>query len=346
MAGDTRRSGLTRRTFVAGAGLGAAGLTLGLPRTGRAAAAAVMHYAGGSADSVSALCDLFRTRTGRTAEFWRAGGVNVVQKVEAEFKAGRVLVDVIGNTEVEAMIDWAEQGKLMKYDSPEASHFPAEFRMPGYWVPQKVLLNTIAYNTQAIKAEDAPKHWADLADPRWKGKIVMLDWRSSGSGVHLIYALRKLLGKDFAAKMAKQDVMLKRGGGDVSNTVISGERPIGVGLQEYYVFDKARKGAPIAAILPEEGVPMTLYSICIPKDAPNPEGAKQFVDFALGREAQAMWQERFGTPVLRDDVPPYPRVYGLKPINEVKIIFSTIDDLREEGRTKSEFLEEWKQVSG
>ena len=213
-------------------------------------------------------------------------------------------------------------------------------------VPQKVALNTIAYNTGMIKASEAPKHWADLLDARWKDKIVILDPRSAGSGVHFVYAMRKLLGKEFATRLAKQNVMLKRSGGDVANTVVAGERPIGVALQEYYVYSRAEKGGPIAAVLPDEGVPMTLYSLCIPKNGPDLEAAKRYVDFALGKEAQAMWQEKFATPVLRDDVPPYPRQFGLRPLKEVKLIFSSIENLKEEGATKAEFMDEWKQVSG
>jgi iron(III) transport system substrate-binding protein len=253
---------------------------------------------------------------------------------------------VIGNTEVEIMIRWADQGHLLSYDSPEASHFPREFRMPSYWVPQKVLLNTIAYNTGMIKAADAPKHWADLMDARWKDKIVMLDARSSGAGVHFVYAMRKLLGKEFASRMAKQNVMLKRSGGDVANTVVAGERPVGVAVQEYYVYAKAKQGGPIAAVLPDEGVPMTLYALCIPKNGPDPEAAKRYVDFALGKEAQTLWQEKFGTPVLRDDVPPYPREFGLRPLKDVKLIFSALEHIKEEGATKREFMDEWKQVEG
>ena len=244
------------------------------------------------------------------------------------------------------MIRWAEQGHLLNYDSPEASRFPREFRMPGYWVPQKVLLNTIAYNTGMIKAADAPKHWADLMDARWKDKIVMLDARSSGAGVHFVYAMRKLLGKEFASRMAKQNVMLKRSGGDVANTVVAGERPVGVALQEYYVYAKAKQGGPIAAVLPDEGVPMTLYALCIPKNGPDLDAAKRYVDFALGKEAQAMWQEKFATPVLRDDVPPYPREFGLRPLKDVKLIFSALEHIKEEGATKREFMDEWKQVEG
>jgi iron(III) transport system substrate-binding protein len=341
------RAEVDRRTFLGWSGAAAAGLLLGGPSTGRAAAAGkVLQYCGGSAESVTALDQLFTAKTGITAESWRAGGVAVVQKVEAEFQAGRVLHNVIGNTEVEVMVRWAEQGHLLNYDSPEASHFPREFRMPGYWVPQKVLINTIAYNTGMLKPEEAPKHWADLMDPRWKDKIVMLDARASGAGVHFVYVMRKLLGKEFATRMAKQNVMLKRSGGDVANTVVAGERPLGVALQEYYVYAKAKQGGPIMAVLPDEGVPMTLYALCIPKNGPDLDAAKRYVDFALGKEAQAMWQEKFATPVLRDDVPPYPREFGLRPLKEVKIIFSATEHLKEEGATKREFLDEWKQVSG
>ncbi len=347
MAAMMRHGGMDRRSFLRWGGAAAAGLTLGLPRTARTAAAGkVLQYAGGSAESLTELDRLFTAKTGIPAESWRAGGVAVVQKVEAEFKAGRVLHNVIGNTEVEVMIRWADQGHLLNYDSPEAGHFPREFRLPGYWVPQKALLNTIAYNTGMLKADEAPKHWADLMDPRWKDKIVMLDARASGSGVHFVYAMRKLLGKEFASRMAKQNVMLKRSGGDVANTVVAGERPVGVALQEYYVYAKAKQGGPIVAVLPDEGVPMTLYALCIPKNGPDLEAAKRYVDFALGKEAQAMWQEKFATPVLRDDVPPYPREFGLRPMKEVKIIFSAIDNLKEEGATKGEFMDEWKQVSG
>jgi len=341
------RTEVDRRTFLGWGGAAAAGLLLGRPRMGRAAAdGKVLQYCGGSAESVTALDELFTAKTKIPAESWRAGGVAVVQKVEAEFQAGRVLHNVIGNTEVEVMVRWAEQGHLLNYDSPEASHFPREFRMPGYWVPQKVLINTIAYNTGMLKPEEAPKHWADLMDPRWKDKIVMLDARASGSGVHFVYAMRKLLGKEFASRMAKQNVMLKRSGGDVANTVVAGERPLGVALQEYYVYAKAKQGGPIVAVLPDEGVPMTLYALCIPKNGPDLDAAKRYADFALGREAQTLWQEKFATPVLRDDVPPYPREFGLRPLKEVKIIFSATEHLKEEGATKREFMDEWKQVSG
>ena len=143
-----------RRTFLRWSGAAAAWLALGRPGSARGAAPGqVMQYAAGSADSQTTLDQLFTAKTGIPAQFWRAGGVTVVQKVEAEFKAGKVLFNVIGNTEADLMIRWAEEGHLLAHESPEASHFPREYRMPPYWVPQKVLLNVIAYNTTMLKPD-------------------------------------------------------------------------------------------------------------------------------------------------------------------------------------------------
>jgi hypothetical protein len=98
-------AGIDRREFLKWTGAAAAGLALGRPSPAETAAAGkVLQYAGGSAESLTALDRLFTAKTGIPAEFWRAGGVGVVQKVEAEFQAGRVLHYVIGNTEVEIMV--------------------------------------------------------------------------------------------------------------------------------------------------------------------------------------------------------------------------------------------------
>jgi ABC-type Fe3+ transport system substrate-binding protein len=46
------------------------------------------------------------------------------------------------------------------------------------------LLSPIGYNTNLVKPEDAPKSFADLLDPRWKGKIVKGQPDYSGTILH------------------------------------------------------------------------------------------------------------------------------------------------------------------
>src|SRR4029079_3943803 len=39
----------------------------------------------------------------------------------------------------------------------------------------------LAYNTAAVRREEAPGDWDDLLDPRWKGKILIRDPLASGT---------------------------------------------------------------------------------------------------------------------------------------------------------------------
>src|SRR5262249_34903573 len=54
-----------------------------------------------------------------------------------------------------------------------AKYFPEQYRDPdGMFALSRVYLSSIAYNPTLVKAEDAPKSYADLLDPKWAGMLV------------------------------------------------------------------------------------------------------------------------------------------------------------------------------
>ena len=54
-----------------------------------------------------------------------------------------------------------------------AKHYPPEQKDPdGLFAGFRAGLSVIGYNTNLVKAADAPKSFADLLDPKWAGKIV------------------------------------------------------------------------------------------------------------------------------------------------------------------------------
>jgi iron(III) transport system substrate-binding protein len=333
--------GLSRRRFLQGTGMAGAAALGGLPIGGAAAQETAIWYAGSAVDAIDAWTKLFQEMTGIKVDYVRSGAVQLTQKFEQEAKAGRVQASILDIAVPGPGTRWAEQGLLLNYDCPEYSHYPKGSLIPGYAGPPKAEVLCMAYNPKFIQADEAPKHWEDLLDPRWKGKMVMSDAASSSGALMWFAALRNAYGRSFMEKLAKQDVVVKTGSGDVVNTVVSGERPLAAMLLQYHVFLAVKKGANLNIIVPEEGAPISFALIGIPAKAPNPEVGKKFLDFCLGREAQILWQEKFSTSSLRDDVPALLGASGSRPISQVKHLASSAADVNRYFEEQGALIDEW-----
>ena len=78
------------------------------------------------------------------------------------------------------------------YRSPNADGIPAVLIDPEYfWTGFSARIRVIAYNTNLVKAADAPRSVLELADPRWKGRIAIADPRFGSTSFHVaaLYAL-------------------------------------------------------------------------------------------------------------------------------------------------------------
>ena len=98
---------------------------------------------------------------------------------------------------------------MAPYVSEDVEKFyPAEHKdADGQFASFRVWLSIIAYNTNLVKADDAPKSFADLLDPRWKGKIVKAHPGYSGTIMTATYQMPRDLGWEYFEKLAKQGVM-------------------------------------------------------------------------------------------------------------------------------------------
>lgn len=335
----------TRRSFLTTTGLAAGAVTLGAPFVHTASAAeGFTWYSGSSARSVAAWAEMFQKKTGIPTKHFRSGGVKLAQKFEAEVKAGQVRCSALDSSLPGVMMDWVDRGLIQKYESPEAKNYPSDVRAPGYWAPIKSLVLAIAYNADIIKPEDAPRTWEDVLDPKWKGKMVMPDAFYSGAALHWYGAMRKAYGKSFMEKLAKQNVLIRRGSGATAKTITSGERPLSPMMLHYRVFADIKKGANLQVVMPKEGVPVSYMVIGVPKGAPNPDAGKKFIDFALAKDSQTFWQRKFHTPSLRSDVEPLSRTRGRRPLSDIKRIYSTTDDMRAFFKQKQMLMDEWSKL--
>ena len=104
----------------------------------------------------------------------RSGAERIFQRIAQEQGSGIHAVDVANSTDTAHYLDWKKNGWLAPYLPEEvAKHFPADqFDPEGLYATSCAWLETIGYNTNLVKREDAPKSYADLLDPKWQGKIV------------------------------------------------------------------------------------------------------------------------------------------------------------------------------
>jgi iron(III) transport system substrate-binding protein len=302
---------LGRRDVLRGAGLAAGAAAFG--RWGSAhAQETFVWYTGIATEASDAVSKQFTEKTGIPVEYFRAGSNNLVQKFDQERQANQVRCSAFVLTIPVLVAQWAEEGVLVQYDSPEFAHYPAEFVIEGYAAPTSAEPLGMAYNSEMVSAEEAPKTWEDLLDPKWKGKLALTDAASASSALQWFAALQSVYGKEFMEKLSQQDVLVRTGGADVANTLVSGERPVAAAITQSHASRAIGKGGALRIVVPEAGAPMITTVICIPAEGPDPETGRQFVDFILSEDVRGLLQADYCSRSLRKGVTPIKREPGAR----------------------------------
>ena len=117
----------------------------------------------------------------------------------------------------------------------------------------RVFLCPIAYNTNLVKKEEAPKSYADLLDPKWTGKIVKAHPGYSGTILTATYQMARDLGWQYFEKLAQQKIMQVQSASDPPKKLALGERAIMADGVEYVLFQLKEKGDPIEIVYPTRG---------------------------------------------------------------------------------------------
>jgi ABC-type Fe3+ transport system substrate-binding protein len=226
-----------------------------------------------------------------TLDVWRAGPETRTRML-AEFRANVQSADA---TEWgEGTVESIKAGALLPFQSPVLSTFADGAKSAeGYWAASRVSYYGTAYNTNLIKAQDIPKTYNDVLDPKYRGKLV---WKAnSGTGATLfITGLRKTRGEsgaeEFLQKLVGQNIS-KYSGSAVSlvDQVGRGEYPIALQIFAQDPLLVRAKGAPIGTAMMDPII-STFGTIQMVANAPHPHAAMLLIDFFLSREGQDVVQ--------------------------------------------------------
>ncbi|MEZ4455832.1 MAG: spermidine/putrescine ABC transporter substrate-binding protein [Gemmatimonadales bacterium] len=176
----------------------------------------------------------------------------------------------------------------------------------------------IAYRTDLIPA--APDSWAVFLDPAYSGKMTMLDDLRDVIGSFLRYRGHSLNSTDPAElAQAKQDAIAAKPhlkaylSAPVKGQLIAGD----VWLAQLWSGDAAQATAEkpeIAFVVPKEGSMIFVDALVVPRSAPHPRAAHEFINYVLRPEVAAAIADKtgYGTPnqaaaALTQTKVPYPR---------------------------------------
>lgn len=295
------------------------------------------------------------------AEFEKRTGIKVVtdffasnEELLAKLMAGQGGYDVIVPSDymVEIMARQGLLAEIPRAAVPNAAQLDPRFldlpfdkgnrfSMPYMWG-----MTGIAYDSDVVKP--APDSWAALWDPRWKGRIAMLnDQRevfamalqslrlpaNSKDPVHLAAAQKRLAEQRPLVKAYQSE--------NQKGLLIAGEVVMAQAWSSDLNLAAAEKPS-LRFVLPKEGGFIWMDNLCIPKGAADPEAAKALVDFLLSPEvavklhaklrggspikdaARRLPEELRGNPTIVPDAAMMKRAVWLEDLGEAAALYDRL----------------------
>ena len=288
--------------------------------------------------------DAFTEKTGIKVEYVEISTGKALAQLQAE--NGNTTADIWFGGGVDSYISATDLGYLEQYVSPEAEAInPAYSDADGYWtglalVPAGFLVNN---DVLAEKNLEAPKTWEDLADPKYKGEIIMASPAISGTQYAILNGTIQAYGEEKGWEVWKginENVdFYAQGGGEPGPKCAAGEFGIAVLAMTGGTFAMEAE-YPVAAVYPEDMIPWTPAPIAIFKNSQNKDAAKVFVDYFLSKEGQEALREADARIMARGDVA-IPEAIGT--VDTEKLIDQ---DVLLFGSQREALLEKWAAMVG
>ena len=230
----------------------------------------------------------------------------LASRLESERERPRA--DLFWSSECFRTIELDENGVLAPLEGAPfdtwMSEMPGDWRgEQGTWFAFAPRARVIAYAPSRLTAEDVPRRWMEMTDPRWRGQVAMADPRFGTTSGHMgaIHAYWTARGEPerfdaWIDGLSTNDVaILTSGNSGVVDGVASGEYALGM-TDTDDVWAAQALGRDVALVYPrhaEEGqagggtllVPNTVARI---KGGPNAEGAHALAAWLLSEEVEAM----------------------------------------------------------
>jgi iron(III) transport system substrate-binding protein len=284
-------------------------ITLGVASLALAQRLELVVYNAGSSDLIEDTIAAFnRAHPNVNVTAVSAGVGQHTTRIEAE--AGNPRGDIFFGASVEsfeAIIQTFEPYQAAHHDEYDPVFVHPELRYYGYSQP----LQAFVVNTNLLSEGERPATWADLADARFAGKIIMANPSLSGSAYAQLAQMLQLYDWDLIEQVVANTTFVSSSQ-LVFQNVARGEIEIGI-TGEANIAMLIEEGWPVTAIYPGEGTGLRFDAMGIIAGGPNPVAARIFIDWATSIDNHAIAAQHYRRSVRADA----PAPVGLAPTAEV-----------------------------
>ena len=208
--------------------------------------------------------------------------------------------------------DAARDSLLERFVPSWAARLGADARDPeGYWHGTYLTPEVIAFNTEAVPADQAPKDWDEVLDPKWKDRVVIRDPMASGTmrtifGMIVHRSIRQTgseqAGYEWLRRLDAQTREYVLNPTILYQKLARQEGVVTLWDQPDIDALKARGTYPIDYVIPTSGTPLLVDAVAVVRGAPNAERARDFVEWVGGPAVVPAAREFFRLPA-RTDIP-------------------------------------------
>jgi iron(III) transport system substrate-binding protein len=245
----------------------------------------LLLYASTPIEYLRVIIDAFEAKYGVKVNLWRSRSENLLQRIVSEARGGSPMFDVVESITppIEAM---RREGMLQRVNAPVHDEL-LPWGVPPHreWAATQLYLFVQSYNTARVRKQDLPRTYADLLDPKWKGKLAI-----EASDHEWFYSVAKEIGEEKGLRFWRQLVatnglQLRTGHSLLNNLVGAGEVALALTVYNSDPETLKKKGSPVDWFVIEPAIAIP-NGVGVSRRAPHPHAAVLFYEYMLGEDAQ------------------------------------------------------------
>ncbi|HAJ33205.1 MAG TPA: ABC transporter substrate-binding protein [Candidatus Atribacteria bacterium] len=313
--------------------------------TGLAAGKVLHMYTAFDTEEAKYYIEAFEKETGIDVEWVRMSSGEVLARVEAEAANPQASLWHAGSNT--SHINAASKGLLEPY-KPNTDFELIDILHAEDWAWTGFYTGAIGFvsNVNFLKEHNvkAPTSWSQLLDPAFEDNIAMAYPYTSGTAYTTYATLVQMIGLektlDWWEEFDKHSIHQYTKSGTACIAMVGiGEVAVGIAFSHDIMAKGINKGYPVVMTFPEEGTGYEVGGLSLIKGGPEPELAKQFIDWCYTIKAQNLFQKYNRLPVN----PKATVKEGSVTLDQVKLI--NYDHILA-GQSKDEWVTAWRDRIG